>query len=335
MELNLATVWAGIIALGVFIYAVMDGFDLGIGLLFAFFPDQHDRDVMVNTVAPVWDGNETWLVMGGAALFAAFPVAYSTILPALYLPLILMLTGLIFRGVAFEIRLKATRTRPLWDLAFMGGSAVATFFQGVALGTYLQGIPITNNQFAGGSFDWVSPFSIFTGMALMMTYSLLGCAWLLMKTDHKLQQRMFVLMKPLTLILLLVIAIVSLWTPLADRAVYARWFTLPNLFYFLPVPILVLACVFGIWRAVDKGNDKLPFLLGLALMGLGYSGFIISIWPNVVPPSLTFEQAAAPHSSMAFALVGAVIIIPIILLYTGLGYWVFRGKVRHGDEGYH
>jgi cytochrome d ubiquinol oxidase subunit II len=333
--LDLSLIWAGIIALGVFIYVMLDGFDLGIGILFPFFPAEVERDVMMNTVAPVWDGNETWLVLGGAGLFAAFPVVYSAVLSALYLPLILMLVGLIFRGVAFEIRAKANRTRHLWDLAFIAGSGSATFFQGVALGAYIQGIPVVNREFAGGGFDWLSPFSLFTGLGLLVTYAVLGCGWLIIKTEGDLQRKMFALMRPLTVLLLLMIALVSLWTPLVDPAIAQRWFSLPNLFYLLPVPVAVALCVWGIFRAVSRRQEKAPYFLALAIAALGYAGFLISIWPHLIPPSVTLWEAAAPRSSQAFALVGALIIIPVILVYTALGYWVFRGKVRAGDSGYH
>ncbi|MBV8466390.1 MAG: cytochrome d ubiquinol oxidase subunit II [Burkholderiales bacterium] len=332
---DLSLIWAGIVALGVFFYVMLDGFDLGIGLLFAFFPAKEERDVMMNTAAPVWDGNETWLVLGGAALFAAFPLVYSVVLSALYLPLTFMLVGLIFRGVAFEMRAKANRTRHLWDLAFIAGSATATFFQGVSLGSYIQGISVVNQQYAGGGFDWLSAFSMFTGLGLLVTYAVLGCGWLIIKTDGALQRKMFTLMRPLVLLLLAMIAAVSLWTPLVDPAIAARWFSLPNLLYLSPVPVTVMICTLGIFRAVTRRNDKAPYFLALAIAAMGYVGFLISIWPHLIPPSVSLWEAAAPRSSQAFTLVGALIIIPVILAYTALGYWVFRGKVRAGDSGYH
>ncbi|MBM3116843.1 cytochrome d ubiquinol oxidase subunit II [Jeongeupia naejangsanensis] len=333
--IDITLVWAGIIALGVFIYVMLDGFDLGIGILFPFFPNEADRDVMMNTVAPVWDGNETWLVLGGAGLFAAFPVVYSAVLSALYLPLVLMLVGLIFRGVAFEIRAKATRTRHLWDLAFIAGSVLATFCQGVALGAYIQGIKVVGREFAGGGFDWLSAFSLFTGFGLVATYALLGCGWLIIKTQGELQRRMIVLMSPLTWLLLGAIAVVSVWTPLREPAVAARWFSLPNFFWLAPVPLAVLGCAWGIRRALRQGRDYAPYFLALAIVALGYCGFLISIWPYLIPPAVTLWDAAAPASSQSFTLVGALIIIPVILAYTALGYWVFRGKVRADDAGYH
>lgn len=331
---DLPLIWAAIIALGVWIYVVLDGFDLGIGILFPFFPDDHDRQVMMNSVAPVWDGNETWMVLGGAGLFAAFPVVYSAVLSALYLPLVLMLIGLILRGVAFEVRSKARRSRPLWDMAFSGGSILATFCQGVALGAFIQGIPVVNREFSGGAFDWLTAFSLFTGFGLLATYAMLGCGWLIFKTEGDLQRRIHRLMPAFNLVLLLVIAGVSVWTPQIHAAIAERWFG-PALRWLWPVPLAVLACGWGIQRAVQKGSERAPYLLTLALITLGYAGFLISIWPNMIPPSISLWQAAAPESSLRFTLVGAVVILPLILAYTAWAYWVFRGKVRATDEGYH
>lgn len=335
MHIDLPIIWAAIIGFGVFLYVMLDGFDLGIGLIFPFFDREGERQVMLNTVAPVWDGNETWMVLGGASLYAVFPVAYATLLPATYLPIIAMLCGLIFRGVAFEVRAKARRTQHLWDLAFIAGSGVATFAQGVILGTLLQGIPIRDGKFVGGAFDWFTPFNLFTGLGLLVTYATLGCGWLLMKTEGELRRRMGVLMRPLTWVLGATVGIVSVWTIVGQSAVAARWFSLPNLFYFLPVPVLVIACLVGILVCLRRGSDRAPFLLTLAILFLGYSGLIISIFPNIVPPSLDIWSASAPRSSQLFTLVGAAIVIPVILVYTAMAYWVFRGKVRHDDPGYH
>src|SRR5471030_367628 len=251
MGIDLPLIWAVIIIFGIMMYVVMDGFDLGIGILFPFIKDDRDRDVMMNTVAPVWDGNETWLVLGGGALFGAFPLAYSVVLSALYLPLILMLIGLIFRGVAFEFRFKAKEhKRHIWDKAFIGGSLTATFFQGVALGAFIDGIPVVNRQFAGGSLDWLTPFTLFCGVALVVAYALLGCTWLIMKTEGELQDAMHKIAKPLLVLFLLVTAAVSLWTPISHSDIATRWFTRPNLYWFLPVPILVLVTMYGLIRAV-------------------------------------------------------------------------------------
>jgi len=335
MDIDLPLIWAVIIIFGIMMYVVMDGFDLGIGMLFPFVKDEHDRDVMMNTVAPVWDGNETWLVLGGAGLFGAFPMAYSVVLSALYLPLMLMLVGLIFRGVAFEFRFKAKADRRhVWDKAFIGGSLVATFFQGVALGAFIEGFKVVDRSYAGGAFDWLTPFSLFCGTGLIVAYTLLGCTWLIMKTEGPLQRQMHVLARPLAIALLAVIAIVSLWTPLAYPQIAGRWFAMPNLLWFLPVPLLVLATLYGLVRAVAREAHYAPFLLTLMLIFLGYSGLGISLWPNIIPPSVSIWEAAAPPQSQSFMLVGTLFIIPLILGYTFWSYYVFRGKVTH-EDGYH
>jgi cytochrome d ubiquinol oxidase subunit II len=335
MGIDLPMLWAVIILFGVMMYVVMDGFDLGIGLLFPFFKAEGDRDVMMNTVAPVWDGNETWLVLGGAGLLAAFPLAYAVVLSAFYMPLILMLIGLIFRGVAFEFRFKASpERRGWWGLAFIGGSALATLCQGITLGAFISGIPVRDGRYAGGALDWLTPFSIFTGLGLLATYALLGSTWLIMKTDGVLQLRMKLLARNLSWVLLLFIGAISLWTPLALERVAERWFTWPNVVWFMPVPLLVALAMLGLWRALRGTKDSAAFVYTLALIVLGYSGLGISLWPNIIPPDVSIYAAAGPPQSLGFALVGALLIVPMILMYTAWGYWVFRGKVRRGD-GYH
>jgi cytochrome d ubiquinol oxidase subunit II len=335
MGVDLSLIWAVIIAFGVMMYVIMDGFDLGIGIIFPFVKSEGERDVMMNTVAPVWDGNETWLVLGGAALFGAFPLAYAVVLSALYLPLIFMLLGLIFRGVAFEFRFKAKASRQhIWDKAFIGGSLTATFFQGVALGAYVEGFKVVDRTFVGGSLDWLTPFSLFCGVALIAAYALLGCTWLIMKTEGRLQEQMHRMARPLVFVLLAVTGVVSLWTPLADPAIANRWFSTPNIYWFMPVPILVLLCTWALLRAVARYANYTPFLLTLTLIFLGYSGLGISLWPNIIPPSVSIWDAAAPPQSQGFILVGALFIIPFILMYTAWSYYVFRGKVNE-DQGYH
>ena len=334
MQLDLPVIWAAIICLGVFIYVVLDGFDLGIGLLLPFVEDKDDRQVMLDTVAPVWDGNETFLVLGGAGLYAAFPIVYATLLPANYLPLILMVVGLIFRGAAFELRTKAIRTRQVWDLGFVAGSGLAAFCQGVVLGSLLQGIRIVDGRFAGGAFDWFSPFSVFCGMGVLVTYASLGCGWLILKTEGELQTMMRGLMRPLAGVLLGTIALVSLWTMLGNPAVAQRWLGSGRLYWFLPVPLLVIACVGGIFRAVRSKREMTPFLFTLALCFLGFSGLVISIWPCILPPALTIWQASSDPRSQSFALVGLAVMLPIILIYHAMQYRVFRGKVRAGDVSY-
>jgi cytochrome d ubiquinol oxidase subunit II len=325
-----------IIVFATLMYIVMDGFDLGIGILFPSTQDADDRDVMVNSVAPVWDGNETWLVLGGAALFGAFPLAYAVIIDALTIPLTLMLIGLIFRGVAFEFRFKATPGhRPFWDKAFIGGSILATFSQGVVVGAVINGFSVTGRAYSGGPFDWLTLFNLFCGLGLTVAYALLGATWLVMKSENPLQRRMRQVSKQLLLALLMVIAAISIWTPLAHQTIAERWFSLPNLFFLLPVPLLVIALSVWLWKSLNNPEShNLAFVLTLGLIFLGFSGLGISIWPYIIPPSITLWQAAAPVQSQGFMLVGALLIIPIILVYTFWSYYVFRGKVQHG-EGYH
>lgn len=335
MGIDLPLIWAVIIVFGIMMYVVMDGFDLGIGLLFPFVQDKSERDLMMNTVAPVWDGNETWLVLGGAGLFAAFPLAYSVVLSALYLPIICMLIGLIFRGVAFEFRFKATPERQhIWDKAFIGGSLMATFSQGVVLGAFIGGLPVEGRAYAGEAWDWLTPFALFCGVGLVVAYALLGCTWLIMKTRGALLARMRKLGAPLLWVLLGVIGIVSVWTPLIHADIAARWFTLPNLFWFLPVPLLVLLCTWRLHRSIGTQADYTPFLLTLALVFLGYSGLGISLWPFIIPPEITIWSASSPPESQGFALVGALFILPFILTYTAWSYYVFRGKVNP-EDAYH
>ena len=335
MGIDLSIIWFTIIVFSTLMYIVMDGFDLGIGILFPFNKDAVERDMMVNTVAPVWDGNETWLVLGGAALYGAFPLAYAVIADALAIPLTVMLFGLIFRGVAFEFRFKATVShRAFWDKSFIFGSVVATFSQGVAVGAILNGFPVVNRTFAGSALDWLAPFPLFCGVGLVLAYALLGATWLIMKTENALHQKMSKLVPPLLLALLAVIAVISIWTPLSHASIAHRWFTLPNLFWFLPVPVLVLLCAWGLLKAVKRHAHYTPFLLTLALIFLGFTGLGISIWPNIIPPSISIWDAASPPQSQGFMLVGGLLIIPVILCYTFWSYYVFRGKITP-DEGYH
>jgi cytochrome d ubiquinol oxidase subunit II len=335
MGIDLPLLWMIIIVFGLMMYVIMDGFDLGIGILFPFVPDRADRDIMVNTVAPVWDGNETWLVLGGAALLAAFPLAYSVILSALYLPIILMLVGLIWRGVAFEFRFKADEAhRPFWDKAFAWGSYIATFCQGVALGTFINGFAVSDGAYAGGPLDWLTPFGLFTGLGLLVAYALLGSTWLVMKTEGRLQSRMKELARLVAIAVLFAIGIVSLWTPFSHPEVAARWFALPNVVLFSPVPVLVLLATWALLRTLKRDSHAAPFVLALFLLFLGYTGLIISLWPHIIPPTISIWDAASPPESMGFTLVGALFIIPFILAYTAWSYYVFRGKVKAG-EGYH
>jgi cytochrome d ubiquinol oxidase subunit II len=334
IALWLPIVWAAIIGTAVALYVVLDGFDLGLGILFPFEPSESRRDVMMNSVAPFWDGNETWLVLGGGGLFVAFPLAYSVIMPGLYLPIIIMLLGLVFRGVAFEFRWAAKPKHELWDTAFAGGSIVAAFMQGVVLGGFLLGIDVQNKAFAGGALDWFAPFPLFTGLAMLAGYALLASTWLIMKTEGPLAEQARGWAKWLLLVVLVIMVIISLWTPLAFDRIAERWFSWPNILYLSPVPLLTAVVAFLCWYGLSTGREAMPFLSAVGLFLLGFLGLVISNVPYLVPPSITVWEAAAVPESQIFTLVGVLIMLPIILGYTAFVYWTFRGKVREG-EGYH
>ncbi|MEH3128165.1 cytochrome d ubiquinol oxidase subunit II [Agrobacterium cavarae] len=334
MDIDLSFVWAGIIAFAVLAYVVLDGFDLGIGIVFPFFRKRRDRDVMTNSIAPVWDGNETWLVLGGGGLMAVFPLAYAIIMPALYMPIILMLVSLIFRGVAFEFRWRTHHESHLWDFGFWIGSSVAALMQGISLGALVQGVAVAGRQYAGGWWDWLTPFSILTGVAVLTGYALLGVTWLNLKTLGDIQARSAKLARPLSLALLALIAIVSLWTPFINRIYFERWFAWPTAFFSALVPLLLAACAFALWSGLTQGKHLQPFLSALGVFVLSFVGLGISFYPYMIPGVLTIKEAAAPESSMKFLLVGAVILVPMILAYTAYAYWVFRGKIDP-EEGYH
>src|SRR5215813_7238683 len=325
MAIDLASVWAFIIAFAVFVYVVMDGFDLGLGILFPLFPAKQDRDTVMNSVAPVWDGNETWLVLGGGGLMAAFPLAYSVLMPALYTPMIAMLIGLIFRGVAFEFRWRTQSERDRWDIAFAGGSWLAAFAQGIALGAILQGVHVEGRQYAGGWWDWLTPFSILTGVSLVIGYALLGASWLVLKTEGGLRDKAYHLCWYLLFAMLLAIGTVSIATPFLHIQYAQRWFTWPNVIFTAPVPLAVAAVTVLLLHSLARRLDTQPFFLTLALFALSYAGLGISMYPFIVPQSITIWQAAAPTSSQLFMLFGVAALIPLFLGYTAWAYWVFRG----------
>ncbi|WP_296081644.1 cytochrome d ubiquinol oxidase subunit II [uncultured Agrobacterium sp.] len=334
MDIDLSFVWAGIIAFAVLAYVVLDGFDLGIGIVFPFFRKRRDRDIMTNSIAPVWDGNETWLVLGGGGLMAVFPLAYAIIMPALYMPIILMLVSLIFRGVAFEFRWRTHDESHLWDFGFWIGSSIAALMQGISLGALVQGIAVDGRQYAGGSWDWLTPFSILTGVAVLTGYALLGVTWLNLKTSGDIQARSALLARPLSVALLALIGIVSLWTPFINRIYFERWFGWPTAFFSSLVPLLLAGCAFLLWNGLNSGKHLQPFLAALGVFVLSFAGLGISFYPYIIPGVLTIREAAAPESSLMFLLVGAVVLLPMILAYTAYSYWVFRGKIDP-EEGYH
>lgn len=334
MEWYLPVIWSLIIAVAVIMYVVLDGFDLGIGILFPFAKEERHRDQMMNTVAPFWDGNETWLVLGGGGLWVAFPKAYGVVMPALYLPIIIMLLALVFRGVAFEFRWVAESSRRWWNLAFSAGSTLAAFAQGVVLGGLVQGIRVENGAFAGGTFDWATPFAFACGVGVVAGYALLGSTWLIMKTDGPVAAQGRRTALRLLPVVIGFMVLVSLWTPLAFDRIAARWFTLPNFFYLAPIPLLTALVAFAVWKGLKGTREAWPFLGCIALFVLGFLGLGISTFPYLVPPHLTVWQTAAAPASQIFMLFGVIFLLPVVLGYIAFVYWIFRGKVREG-EGYH
>ncbi|MCK9992842.1 MAG: cytochrome bd ubiquinol oxidase subunit II [Alphaproteobacteria bacterium] len=334
MTIDLPLVWAAIIGFAVWMYILLDGFDLGIGILFPFAKTRERKDVMMNSIAPVWDGNETWLVLGGAGLFAAFPKAYAMILPALYLPLMLFLFGLILRGISFEFRFKEEKRQYLWDWSFSGGAMLATFMQGIVVGRFIEGFPIVEGVYSGRSFDWLTPFSIMSGVGLMAGYALLGATWLFMKTAGELQEWCRLTALKLMFVVLGFIALVSIWTPLEQFAIAQRWFAYPNILYFAPVPVHTAGLALILFIALRRKYEYLPFVCSTGLFFLSYTGLGISLWPYIVPRVMTIWEAASPPESQLFVLTGVLLLIPLVFAYTVHNYWVFRGKVET-EGGYH
>jgi cytochrome d ubiquinol oxidase subunit II len=332
--LDLVLIWTAIIALGVFLYVLLDGFDLGVGMLYGLAPDA-DKKTVMNSVAPVWDGNETWLILGSVALFAVFPLAFAIIIPAVYFPVLLMLLALIFRGVAFEFHVEQPWISWFWTRGFCFGSTLATFAQGMVLGAFIQGFAVDGRHFVGSSWDWLTPFSVLTGLALMAGYGLLGAGWLVIKTEGDLQVWARSMGKICLVGVLVAILAVSIWTPIADPDIARRWFSWPNILVLSPVPVLTALIAFAAWRALEGwGGDVAPFVAAIGLFVMSYLGIAISLWPMIVPYHYTLWQAASSEATQAFLLIGTLFLLPIILMYTAWSYWVFRGKLR-ADVGYH
>jgi len=324
----LPLVWLLLIAFAIFMYVLLDGFVLGVGILFPFARSDADRDAMMMSVAPIWDGNETWLVLGVGGLLAVFPVAYAIVLPALYLPFIFMLLGLIFRGIAFEFRFKADKSKPIWDRSFQIGSIVATFFQGVVLGSFVRGFAIEGGTFVGGALDWLAPFSLLVGVALVLGYALLGSTWLIIKAPGDLEDWARRISVRLLFAVLAAIALISVWVAFLNETIQARWFSLPNFYVLSQVPLATAVTGFLLWYTATKGHRLAPFVLTMVLFTLGYLGLAISLWPNIVPHEIPYWEAAAHPDTQLFVLVGAIITLPAIFFYTTYSYYVFRGKVR-------
>ena len=327
--LDLPLIWYGLIITVIILYVVLDGFDLGVGVLFPFAPTDKCRDRMMNSIAPFWDGTETWLVLGVGGLFAAFPLAYAVLMPALYIPVIIMLLGLIFRGVAFEFRFKAEKSRRIWDYAFHFGSLAAAFTQGMFVGAYVQGVKVADRSFAGGAFDWLNAYSVMTGLALVFGYALLGATWLVMKTDGETQRWARKCASYVLGYVGLFLVIVSISMPAINADVRDLWFSLPNFFFLLPVPLVTAVFFIMIWRDLHKGKEYRPFFLSIGIFLMGYLGLGISLWPWLVPFAVTFRKAAAAPESQSLLLVGTVVMLPVVLGYTAYCYYLFRGKASH------
>jgi cytochrome bd ubiquinol oxidase subunit II len=327
-------VWTLILGAGIFFYVVLDGFDLGVGMLYGLAPDVGARNIIMNSIAPIWDGNETWLVLGGVGLLAAFPLAFAIIIPALYFPILVMLLALVFRGVAFEFRFRDAPHRTFWDHGFCYGSTIATFAQGVMLGAFIQGFQVQGRNFAGTTFDFLTPFSLLTGVALLFGYGLLGASWLILKTEGAIQRAARRHGKVCLAGVLIAVAVVSIWTPLMSEDVARRWFSWPNIAFLSPVPIATAVAAYGVWRALTGHSEAGSFVGAIILFTLAYVGMAISLWPMIVPYHYTLWQATSSERTQAFLLIGTLFLLPVIFVYTGWSYWVFRGKVR-ADVGYH
>ena len=332
--LDLVPLWAAILALAVFMYVLLDGFDLGVGMMFLLRRDPESRNLMINSVAPVWDFNETWLILGGGGLFAVFPLAFAIIVPAVYFPILFMLLGLIFRGVAFEFREVIGARKWLWDGAFGCGSLVATFSQGIVLGMFIQGFPIEGRVYVGTSWNWVAPFPLLVGVGLIFGYALQGTTWLVLKTEGELQQWSRRMARYALFGVIVFILLISLWTPLKDARIAARWFGFPQSFVFAPVPVLTALLAWTLRSSLAKGREVMPFLCSIGLFFLAFTGLVISLWPFIAPPSVTLWDASAAPLSHQFLLIGTMFLLPVLMIYVIWSYWVFRGKVR-GDIGYH
>jgi cytochrome bd ubiquinol oxidase subunit II len=334
MLIDLVPIWTAILGLAVFYYVVFDGFDLGVGILSGLVSAEWRR-LMMNSVAPVWDGNETWLVLGSTGLLAAFPLAFAIIIPAVYFPIVVMLLALVFRGVAFEFRFRRHWIAWFWSRGFCAGSAIAAFAQGAVLGGFIQGFAVEDRAFVGSSWDWLTPFSVLTGLALMAGYGLLGAGWLIIKTEGPLREWARRMGRICLVCVVLAILFVSVWTPLTDAVIAQRWFSWPNIALLAPVPILTAVIAYGAWRALQGCcGDNAPFLAGMGLFLMSYLGIAISFWPMIIPHHFSLWEAASSPSTQAFLLIGTLVLLPVILMYTAWSYWVFRGKIRD-DIGYH
>jgi cytochrome d ubiquinol oxidase subunit II len=317
--------WVSLLAISILLYVLLDGADLGIGILFGLTRDEANRRVMLQAVSPIWDGNETWLVVTGVILWGAFPLVYATLLSAFYLPLFFMLAGLILRGVAFEFRDKTQRMRWIWDLCFAGGSLVASFMQGTTVGALVEGLQVTNGQYSGGDFGWLTPFAALCGVGLCLGYALLGACWLVKKCDAEVRERAHRQIRILAIAVLVFLVVVFVYALAEHLPILHRWIDLPYLFVF-PAIGAVAAIVLAL--SILRHNDRWPFYMVALIFVSAFGTLALSFWPYMIPFAITIDQAAAPQSSLMFMFWGGVIVFPLMLLYTLISYSVFRGKVR-------
>jgi cytochrome d ubiquinol oxidase subunit II len=331
--MDLVTIWSCLIGLAIILYVILDGFGLGVALLFRSTRNEEERDILMASIAPVWDANQTWLVLGGGALFVAFPMIYSVLFTSLYIPLLTFIFGLIFRGVTFEFRANATRKGP-WNIAFFLGSLVAVVAQGLTLGGILSGTKVVGDRFAGGPFDWLNPFSVTVSMALIAGYILLGSTYLIIKTTGTVQEQAYRRAYQSAFIVLAFQVLVTLWTPFHYPSTLPNWISPPRVYFIWAFPLLGLLAFYGLIKNLRARHEVLPFAFSVVFFFAGYLGLIASIYPYVVPPNITFQEAAAQHETLRFTLWGAVIVLPLVLAYTGYSYAVFRGKVDKESHHY-
>ena len=326
--MDLIQAWSAIIGFAVIMYVILDGFDLGLGVLFPFFPKKHHRSLMLSTIIPVWDGNQTWLVFGGACMYGAFPRAFAATMPVIYFPMMTMLIALIFRGVAFEFRMKAQRTVWVWDLSFFMGSLVAAFSQGVVLGTYVQGFgPVVPDYQAVPHYQWLTSFSFMTGLGTICGYVLLACCWLVLKTTGQLQRKAFAYGRVACVLVAMFMLVFSIWTPFLTDEHFSRWLDIDKIAYLGFLPLLTTKLFLTNWVSLTKRHEWIPMVSAIGVFLCGAAGIVVSVYPYIVPHSMTFEQAASPRHALEFMFYGVCIAMPVLLLFTAYSYYVFRGKV--------
>jgi cytochrome d ubiquinol oxidase subunit II len=330
---NLAVFWAGVIAVSILMYVVLDGFDLGVGILFGTAPTEEHRQAMLNTIAPFWDGNETWLVVIGASLFAAFPIVYSVFLGALYIPVLLLLIGLIFRGIAFEFRGRAVTMLWVWDWGFCIGSTVVAFIQGAVVGELMRGVPVLNGQFSGNTFDWVHPFPILTGIGMVFGYALLGASWLVLKSDGVLRDWAYARIRWLAAAVLIALGLAFTVSVTVDQGAIAQS-NLHARSWGLIFPIIAVAALLGVVAGARARRDRMPFTLTIVFFIASYLTLGVMMWPYMIPYSVTVANAASPDVSLGFLFYGAIVVLPVIAVYTIGVYWVFRGKTHRDPTRY-